>query len=250
MLLTGRQPADELLSKLDEQLADMAQVPGLFALYDPADTPACWYLRTIQRTAQAHGIPVYARELAAGTDLPQEKLGGLIILSKTDTKIPLPRHLDVDGTGEGDFAFLYRGKFGGYHRNTPCTAEACVRLLDYYQVPILGKHVVIIGRSLTVGRPLAMLLLDRDATVTICHSKTENLSSICRTADILICASGQQGLVDASFVHEGQTLLNVGGDADEAAVGPVVRNLCPHKGGVGALTAAVLLTHVISPVTD
>ena len=122
--------------------------------------------------------------------------------------------------------------------------EACVRLLDHYGTPVSGKYAVILGRSLTVGRPLAMLLLDRNATVTLCHSKTENLAVLCRQADILVCATGREGLVTRDFVHPGQTLINVGGDALEEEIAPVVENLCSIKGGVGALTTAVLFKHV------
>ena len=119
-----------------------------------------------------------------------------------------------------------------------------MRLLGYYWGPAAGKHVVILGRSRPVGRCLAMLLLDRNATVTICHSKTEGLPGICRQADILVCATGREGLVGKDCVRPGQTLINVGGDAIEEEVAPIVENLCPFKGGVGALTTAVLLQHV------
>ena len=220
MLLTGKQPAEQLYSKIDERGRSMTEVPGLFALYDPEDKPAGWYLRSIQRAGEAHGIPVYARPLSEGTALPMKLLGGMIVLSKTKTPIPIPPELDVDGTGPSSFSTLYKGGLKAYPRTTPCTAEACVRLLDYYGVPVSGKHVVILGRSLTVGRPIAMLLLDRNATVTICHSKTEGLPVICRQADILVCATGRE------------------------EVAPIVENLCPFKGGVGALTTAVLLQHV------
>ena len=103
---------------------------------------------------------------------------------------------------------------------------------------------MILGRSLTVGRPLAMLLLDRNASVTLCHSRTENLPDICRQADILVCATGREGLVNKACVRSGQTLINVGGDAMEEEVSSIVENLCPFKGGVGALTTAVLFKHV------
>ena len=244
MLLTGKQPAEQLYSKIDERVRSMTEVPGLFALYDPEDKPAGWYLRSIQRAGEAHGIPVYARPLSEGTALPMKLLGGMIVLSKTKTPIPIPPELDVDGTGPSSFSTLYKGGLKAYPRTTPCTAEACVRLLDYYEVPVSGKHVVILGRSLTVGRPLAMLLLDQNATVTICHSKTEGLPGICRQADILVCATGREGLVGKDCVRPGQTLINVGGDAIEEEVAPIVENLCPFKGGVGALTTAVLLQHV------
>ncbi len=244
MLLTGKQPAEQLYASIHERVWSAADVPGLFALYDPEDKPAGWYLRSIQRAGETHGIPVYARPLSEGTDLPEEKLGGMIVLSKTQFPIRIPAELDVDGTGEDSFSTLYKGGMKIYPRNTPCTAEACVRLLDYYGVPVSSKHAVILGRSLTVGRPLAMLLLDRNATVTLCHSKTENLPEICRQADILVCATGREGLVTKDCVRPGQTLINVGGDAVEEEVAPVVENLCPFKGGVGALTTAVLLQHV------
>ena len=244
MLLTGKQPAERLYEQIDQRVRAAAPVPGLFALYDPEDKPAGWYLRSIQRAGEAHGVPVYARPLAEGAALPTEKLGGMIVLSKPRTPILIPAELDVDGTGKDSFSTLYKGGLRDYPRNTPCTAEACMRLLDHYDIPVSGKHVVILGRSLTVGRPLAMLLLDRNATVTLCHSKTENLPALCRQADILVCATGREGLVTADCVRPGQTLINVGGDANEEEITPIVENLCPFKGGVGALTTAVLLKHV------
>ena len=248
MLLTGKEPAERLYKQIDERVRAAGSVPGLFALYDPEDKPAGWYLRSIQRAGAAHGVPVYARPFAEGTELPKEKLGGMIVLSKTSAPISIPTQLDVDGTGRDSFSTLYKGGSKDYPRTTPCTAEACVRLLDYYAIPVSGKHVVILGRSLTVGRPLAMLLLDRNATVTLCHSKTENLPVLCRQADILVCATGREGLVTASCVCPGQTLINVGGDAVEEEITPIVENLCPFKGGVGALTTAVLFKHVTSAV--
>lgn len=248
MLLTGKQPAERLYADIDEKVTSSMPIPGLFALYDPEDKPAGWYLRSIQRAGEAHGIPVYARPLSEGAELPEAKLGGMIVLSKTKTPIPIPDELDVDGTGFGSFSTLYRGGLKTYPRTTPCTAEACVRLLDYYGIPLSGKHAVILGRSLTVGRPLTMLLLDRNATVTLCHSKTENVAAICRQADILVCATGREGLVTRDFVRSGQTLINVGGDAAEEEIGPIVDNLCPFKGGVGALTTAVLFKHVTEKV--
>ncbi len=245
MLLTGKQPAEQLYVGIDERVKSAAAVPGLFVLYDPEDKPAGWYLRSIQRAGEAHGIPVYARPLSEGTELLSELLGGMIVLSKTKSPIRIPDELDVDGTGKDSFSTLYKGGFKTYPRTTPCTAEACVRLLDYYGIPVSGKHAVILGRSLTVGRPLGMLLLDRNATVTLCHSKTENLPEICRQADILVCATGREGLVTKDCMRPGQTLINVGGDAAEEEAAAVVENLCPFKGGVGALTTAVLLQHVV-----
>ena len=106
MLLTGKQPAEQLYSKIDERVRSLDEVPGLFALYDPDDKPAGWYLRSIQRAGEAHGIPVYARPLSEGTALPMKLLGGMIVLSKTKTPIPILPELDVDGTGPSSFSTL------------------------------------------------------------------------------------------------------------------------------------------------
>lgn len=107
---------------------------------------------------------------------------------------------DVDGIGPASLARLFTRNGEGF---SPCTARACLDLLDYYGVSLRGKHAVIIGRSLVVSRPLAMLMLGRDATVTICHTKTVDLPSICRTADVLVSAAGKAGLVDASYLRPG-----------------------------------------------
>ena len=106
MLLTGKQPAEQLYVDIDERVKSAAAVPGLFVLYDPEDKPAGWYLRSIQRAGEAHGIPVYARPLSEGTELPSELLGGMIVLSKTKSPIRIPDELDVDGTGKDSFSTL------------------------------------------------------------------------------------------------------------------------------------------------
>lgn len=241
MLLTGKEPAQ----KLYETLPKREDMPGLLAMYDPKDVPAGWYVRTILREGNAHGIPVYACPFGTDCPVPLERLGGMILLSKPPYPIRIPAKLDVDGMGNGGYAALYAGQKEGFPKNTPCTAEACVRLLDYYSIPVSGKHVVILGRSLTVGRPLAMLLMSRDATVTVCHSKSQHLSELCQSADILICATGKSGLVGREQVSPWQTVINIGGEVIEEEVQPLVQNFCPLRGGIGALTTAVLFRHVV-----
>ncbi|MBR4196564.1 MAG: bifunctional 5,10-methylene-tetrahydrofolate dehydrogenase/5,10-methylene-tetrahydrofolate cyclohydrolase [Synergistaceae bacterium] len=159
---------------------------------------------------------------------------------------------DVDCMTDESLAGVFTGANVGY---PPCTAQACIELLGYYGIDIAGKNVAVIGRSLVIGRPVSMLLMSRNATVTICHSKTRNLPALCRNADIIIAAIGRAKFVGAEFVSEGQTVIDVGinvdengklcGDVDFDAVSKIVRALSPVPGGVGALTTAVLAKHVI-----
>lgn len=164
----------------------------------------------------------------------------------------LAAHKDVDGVGPASLARLFTGSGEGF---SPCTAQACLELLDYYGVSTRGKHAVIIGRSLVVSRPLALLLVERDATVTICHTRTRDLPGICRTADILISAAGRAGLVDASYLRAGQIVVDVGvnvrsdgklcGDVCFEQAEPIVEAISPVPGGVGSVTSLVLCKHVI-----
>lgn len=164
---------------------------------------------------------------------------------------------DVDGIGPASLARLFTGRGEGF---SPCTAQACLELLDYYGVPLRGKHAVILGRSLVVSRPLALLLVERDATVTICHTKTEDLPALCRTADILVSAAGREGLVDASFMRPGQILVDVGvnvsrdgqlcGDVCFEQAKQIVEAVSPVPGGVGSVTTLVLCKHVIQAAEE
>ena len=130
-----------------------------------------------------------------------------------------------------------------------------MELLDYYNVPLQGKRVTVIGRSLVIGKPVSMMLQARNATVTMCHTKTENLAETCRNAEVLVVAAGKAGVVDASYVSSGQTVVDVGihvndagklcGDVQFDAVEPVVSAITPVPGGVGGVTTAVLAKHVV-----
>lgn len=160
---------------------------------------------------------------------------------------------DMDGITSGSLAAVYAGTKQGY---PPCTAEACVQLLKHYQIPIAGKRAVVVGRSLVIGKPVSMLLLAENATVTVCHSKSQNLPEICREADILVVASGKAGMVGAESLRPGQTVLDVGihvgadgtlcGDVRFGEAEPVVEAITPVPGGVGAVTTAILARHVVT----
>ncbi len=159
---------------------------------------------------------------------------------------------DVDGMTPASLAGVFAGTDEGY---APCTAEACVRLLEHYAIPCAGRHAVVVGRSLVVGRPAAMLLLRRDATVTVCHSRTAGLPALCRAAEIVIAAAGQPELLTADAMSPGQTLIDVGihvradgtmcGDVRLADAEALAGAVAPSPGGVGAVTAAVLCAHTV-----
>ena len=163
---------------------------------------------------------------------------------------------DVDGVTAASMAALYAG--AGEDRDrifAPCTAEACVALLKHYGVELRGKRVTVVGRSLVIGKPAAMLLLAEDASVTVAHSKSENLAALCRDADVLVAAAGKAGLIGAEHIRAGQTVVDVGihvlpdgtlcGDVRAPEAEPIARALTPVPGGVGAVTTAVLCKHVI-----
>lgn len=177
---------------------------------------------------------------------------------------PLPKHLnaaaacaqivpekDVDGVTAGSAAAVYTGRGPGF---APCTAEAALRLLDFYEVPLDGRHAVVVGRSEVIGRPAAMLLLQRSATVTICHSHTHNLAELTRQADVIVAAVGRASLLGQAHLRAGQTVVDVGvnvladgtmvGDVDFAAAEAAADAVTPVPGGVGAVTTAVLLSHL------
>lgn len=178
--------------------------------------------------------------------------------------MPLPRHLDgeavrralspekdVDGITDGSLAGVFTGSSVGF---APCTAQACIEILDHYGIDCTGKRAAVIGRSLVVGKPVSMLLMAKNATVTICHTRTLDLPSVTRQADIVIAAAGRAGAVGASHLSATQTLIDVGinfidgkmcGDVDFAAAEPVVHALTPVPGGVGTVTTSVLVSHVV-----
>ena len=217
-------------------------------------------------------VGIEARRVLLSADVSQDELLTAIEDINADPAVhgclmfrPLPKHLDdeaarraldprkdMDGITDGSLAAVYAGTDGGY---PPCTAAACVALLKHYNVPIKGKRVVVIGRSLVIGKPVSLLLLAEHATVTICHSRSENLPAICREADILVVAAGKAGMVGAESVRAGQIVLDVGihvgadgnlcGDTRFAEVEPIVEAITPVPGGVGAVTTAILASHVI-----
>ncbi len=158
--------------------------------------------------------------------------------------------IDIDGTvKESIFSLLYPSMDCGY---APATAEACIRILKHYNIPLDGAHVVVIGRSMVVGKPVAMLLDKENATVTLCNSHTKNLQEITKSADIVIAALGKKNFLTKDYFSPNQTVIDVGfhcdedgisGDVDKEVV-DYVKNITPVPGGVGSVTTAVLINHL------
>ena len=178
---------------------------------------------------------------------------------------PLPAHMDedaicaaldpakdVDGITAGSLASVFTGSGAGY---PPCTAQACMEILEHYGCDLTGKRAVVVGRSLVVGRPLAMLLLRKNATVTVCHTRTADLPAECRRAEVLIAAAGVANMIGRDHLTPGQLVLDVGinvdqdgnlvGDVDFTAADEIAGAVTPVPGGVGAVTTSVLAAHVL-----
>ena len=178
--------------------------------------------------------------------------------------MPLPKHMngkafedaidpakDLDGISQVNRAKVFAGEDDGF---APCTAEAVIETLKAFELPMAGKRAVVVGRSMVVGRPLSMLFLKENATVTVCHTKTNDLKAVCKEAEILVAAAGKAGMLDADYVADGAVVLDVGINVDENGklCGDVkweglekkASAATPVPGGIGAVTTAVLCKHL------
>ena len=241
VIIVGNDPASEVYVRNKQKTcAELDILSDHIAL--PAETTREELLARIDALnadASVHGILVQLPLPAALAAHEDE------ILSRID-----PRK-DVDGFHPMNVGHLFIGAPG----LRPCTPAGCIRMLEYAGIPIEGKHAVIIGRSNIVGKPMGMLLLERHATVTLCHSHTENLAELAREADILVVAVGQPHFVTADMVKPGATVIDVGinriapkklvGDVDFEAVEKVAGAITPVPGGVGLLTVAMLMENVV-----
>lgn len=240
MILYGKPVADDLREQYAERIEENARRTHgkrtLTVIKD--DTSDKGYLAAIREEAERWKVNlVYAESLVQAEKMGEFRVMDVRKLPATD----MCGFYGMDGQSSIGREKAYIGEMSA---ETPCTAEAIIRMLDYYNIPIAGKRAVVIGRSERVGKPTAVLLLARDATVTVCHSKTDKgkLIEQVGNADIVVCAAGQKGLLDWTCVPYGCTVINVGGDYDEC---DKRLNLIPFKGGVGPVTTAVLMSHVL-----
>lgn len=228
------------------------------------------YERGAMKRCAAAGVEV--RSVVLSEDVTQDDYMATLTGLNTDPAVhgilmlrPLPSHLDeeaarkalapekdVDGVTDGSLAGIFTGSGEGF---APCTAQAVVEILNHYGVDLKGKTAAVAGRSLVVGRPAAMLLMEQGATVTICHSKTPDLAAVTKKADIVVAAIGKMRSLDGSHFAPGQTVIDVGihfneetgklcGDVRQEEAEAIVSALTPVPGGVGAVTTAVLVSHV------
>lgn len=227
-----------------------------------------------ERTAikRAAGLGIAIKQYVLESLAPEAALRATLQSINFDTTVhgclmfrPLPSYMDekalcdeltaakdVDGISMTSLASVFTDGHQGF---PPCTAQACVTMLDHYRIPLVGKHVVVIGRSLVIGKPVAMMLLRRNASVTICHSRTENLEAITKSADIVICATGRARAFGARYFSPGQTVLDVGinfdahgklcGDVDFEEVEPIVGAITPVPGGIGSVTTSTTMEHTV-----
>lgn len=217
-------------------------------------------------------VGVAVRQYLLPADAAQEQLLEVIAGINADPAIhgcllfrPLPKQFDdrtirtalspekdIDGITDGSLAGVFTNTAIGY---PPCTAQACLEILRYYDLPLSGKRAVVVGRSLVVGKPAAMMLDRQNATVTLCNSRTQNLPALCKEADILVVAMGKMGFIGGDCLREGQVVVDVGihvnaegklcGDVRFAEAEPVVGAITPVPGGVGTVTTSVLVSHVV-----
>jgi len=268
-LIDGRAIAAEIGQEVRARARASALVPALAVVVPTEDEAALRYVRSIGRAAERSGVDCRVLHLSEPSDA--ELRTTLRELSADDSvhgvicQTPLPAGLwlsevggdidpakDVDGASPVSLGLLAAGlpAFG------PATAAAVLEILRREQVPLTGARAVVVGRSTVVGKPVALLLLAENATVTVCHSRTTGLAEICSGADVLVAAMGRAGFIGADFVKPGAVVIDVGtnptsdgglvGDVDAGAVADKAARLTPVPGGVGPVTTMLLLRHVVT----
>jgi methylenetetrahydrofolate dehydrogenase (NADP+)/methenyltetrahydrofolate cyclohydrolase len=269
-LLSGRNLAKLVQKKAHDEARNLETDglrPTLAVVVATDDGSTLWYVRSIERAAESAGINCRIVDLghdAGGQvlasvlkDLSDEPSVNGIIL-----QTPLPPGVDADAlvghiAPEKDIDGanpLSLGRLAvGQPSFAPATARAVIEILDHFDIPVAGRNVVVIGRSAVVGKPLSLLLLERDATVTVCHSRSGALEKYTKTADVVVVAAGRTGLLNGGHISPGAVVIDVGtnvlsdgslvGDVDEASVRGIAGALTPVPGGVGSVTTSLLLLH-------
>ena len=276
-ILDGKALAQKIQQELKEQIpaleARIGRPPGLAVLMVGDNPASAAYVRNKERACTRVGIASFGKHFPVETS--QEELEGAIAQLNQDDRVdgilvqlPLPKHLDAtaaleqispdkdaDGLHPLNLGKLVRSESG----LRSCTPAGVMRLLAEYAIPLQGKQAVVVGRSILVGKPLALMLLEKNATVTIAHSRTQDLASVCREADILVAAVGKAEIITADMVKPGAVVIDVGinrvettegksrlvGDVNFDSVVEVAKYITPVPGGVGPMTVAMLLQNTV-----
>ena len=285
-ILHGMAVQHEILSRLKPRIQKLDRPPGLAVVLAGHDPASEIYVRSKIRACAELGI--FSEKLTPPESATTEELVALVeeLNGRSDidgilVQMPLPKHVearrvletvaadkDADGFHPMNVGYLVAG------RPAPrsCTPAGIIEMLKYYQIPIAGRHAVVLGRSDIVGKPMALMLLHENATVTICHSRTVNLPEMCRQADILVAAIGRAAFVTADFIEPGATVVDVGinritdpqeaarlgrseefaakgkavvGDVNPLDVARIAGAYTPVPGGVGPLTIAILMSNTV-----
>ena len=272
ILIDGKKVSAEIRSRLKQETVKLKQetgcMPGLATVLVGEDPASAVYVRNKNKVCDEVGFQSFGQNLSAATT-EAELLDIIKTLNANDqvngilVQLPLPDHIDsekillsIDPEKDVDgFHPINVGKLAiGNALLTPCTPTGIIALLDYYDIEIAGKHAVVLGRSNIVGKPVAHLLLQRHATVTICHSKTTNLKEVTLKADILIAAVGRPHFVGSDMVKEAAVVIDVGinrvdgklvGDVEFDLVAEKAAFITPVPGGVGPMTIALLMENTL-----
>lgn len=265
-LIDGRLVSKKIYKNLSDEILFLSKKPCLAVIIVGEDPASRIYVNLKRKKAQELGIKSIVEQMPTATS-QQELLTKIEQLNNDNevnailVQLPLPSHIDTKAVLEKinplkDVDCFHPYNMGRIATGTkpyvyPCTPKGIIRLLEYYNIQPQGKHAVVIGRSNIVGRPVAQMLLNENATVTICHSKTANLAEITKTADILISAVGQKNLVKPDMVKEGVVVIDVGmnrtdegklcGDVDFYGVESKASFITPVPGGVGPMTICSLM---------
>jgi methylenetetrahydrofolate dehydrogenase (NADP+) / methenyltetrahydrofolate cyclohydrolase len=271
-LIDGKAVAAQHLQVIQQRVAALAaqgKPPGLAMILVGDDAASAVYVRNKIKTCEQVGIISRLIQLPAQTT--QDQLLQYVRALNADAQVhgilvqfPLPKHLsehavletitpakDVDGFHALNAGALLQGS----STLVSCTPLGCMKLLEAAQVPLRGAHAVVVGRSVNVGKPMALLLLAANATVTVCHSATRDLAAMCRQADVLVAAVGRANMITAEMVKPGAVVIDVGinrdangklcGDVDFNAVAKVAGAITPVPGGVGPMTVAMLMNNTL-----
>lgn len=269
-ILKGLPVANAINEKLIEELKGMDKVPHLAIIRVGERPDDMSYERGATKKMEKVGFDCTSYTFPADIDNEtfqkefdkineDDNIDGILLLR------PLPKHLDekaienrinpnkdLDGISPVNLAKVYAGDTTGF---APCTAEAVIEMLDFAGVDLTGKRVTVVGRSLVIGKPVTMLLMKKNSTVTVCHTKTVDMASVCRNAEIVVAAAGVAKMIDKSFISKDAIVIDVGinvdedgnlcGDVNFDEVSELASILTPVPGGVGSVTTSVLAKHLM-----